>query len=306
MKVPTNSIKRAVKTILLDKLDQHLALKRQGELSTIVSLYKEFIESIPLRKEMTDDHTFKGLFIDLEERFFDGVAGANSWEKEKAKNLGIAQKTVSDLMQGTSKEKFRDAINIFTPFIDEVLEDQDFVVDINFKFEDESEFYLNSKDFFSFLLAVSTWSSAIKGSAASSFGKQIETPIMLALCKIYHVDKSNYYQYDKTDEGDFTRETDFYLIDMHGKDLKCEVKDTGYGNPEAADSAWRPDIKVYVATIISRTMKSNLTSNGVHYLELRESGWQKFGEILDELDIPNSFDENWKENIDDYLDEIFA
>jgi len=305
MKVNPNSIKRAVKNILLDKMDQHLALKRQGELSTIISLYKEFIESIPLRKEMTDDHTFKGLFIDLEERFFNDVAGANSWEKEKAKNLGIAQKTVSDLMHGTSQEKFRDAIDILTPFIDEVLEDQDFVVDINFKFEDESEFYFNSKDFFSFLLAVSTWSSAIKGSAASSFGKQIETPIMLALCKIFGVDDSNYHEEDKTDEGDFTRETDFYLIDQNGKDFKCEVKDTGYGNPEAADSAWRPDIKVYVATIISDTMKSNLISKGVNYLELRESGWQKFGEILNDIDIPNSFDEDWEENIDDYLDEIF-
>ena len=46
---------------------------------------------------------------------------------------------------------------------------------------------------------------------------------------------------------------------------------------------------------LSETVKKQCEDNGVYWIELRNNGWNKFGEVLESLNIKYSFDEEYKE-----------
>ncbi len=304
MKVNANTIKRLIKSILLN--ENHRLILTASKTDASISFFNDFLNSISERKTLTNDHSFNGLFQGIEESFFGEYLSSISIEEEKAKNLGIPGKTIGDAMGSKSKEKINEGIRLFQPIIDQIISEKNFdLQQVKLNFSDSSH-VINSEEFMKLLLASSTWISAINGGFNSSFGKQIEKPIMLTLCKIFNVDQSNYHEYDQLDEGDYSRETDFYLRGSRQRDIKCEVKMMGRGNPESIDSAWRKGVKVFVGFEISETGKREANDKGVHTLELRDKLWIKFDKILNHFKIPNSFDEDWEENIDDYLDEIFS
>jgi hypothetical protein len=150
--------------------------------------------------------------------------------------------------------------------------------------------------------------AALRGGLWSTAGKKVEKPLMLTLCKLYQVPEENYAVKLKgtnveVNETNFEREIDFYLIES-GNQYKCEVKLMGKGNPESADAVIARDSKVFVADKLSDTNKRQLNSLKVAWVELRsENGFQKFAEVLDNLNIPHG---EVSAVSDEILEEIFA
>ena len=133
---------------------------------------------------------------------------------------------------------------------------------------------------------------------------------MLTLCKLYQVAEENYavtLKGTKTevDETTFEREIDFYLIG-NNNEYKCEVKLMGKGNPESADAVIARESRVFVADKLSDMNKKQLESLNVCWVELRsENGFQRFDEVLEELEIPHGkMLEVSEENLEIIFDEI--
>ena len=103
MKVNPNTIKRLIKSILLNE-NHHLILTA-SKIDASISFFNDFLNSISERKTLTNDHSFNGLFQGIEESFFGEYLSSISIEEEKAKNLGIPGKTIGDAMGSKSKEK---------------------------------------------------------------------------------------------------------------------------------------------------------------------------------------------------------
>ena len=151
--------------------------------------------------------------------------------------------------------------------------------------------------------------AALRGGLWSTAGKRVEKSLMLTLCKLFGViDK--YYKIKILDkEVDpaivFEREVDFYLFNpLIKEEHKCEVKLMGKGNPESADAVIARGSKVFVADKLSATNKTQLSSLGVEWVELRSTdGYKRFFTILKNLNIPAT--EHYG-NIDDRLEEIFV
>ena len=63
----------------------------------------------------------------------------------------------------------------------------------------------------------------------------------------------------------------------------------GKGNPEGADSTFARNSNVFIASTLSETNKTQLDAEGVKWVALRQSyGFLKFGDILNDLDIPHT------------------
>ncbi len=78
----------------------------------------------------------------------------------------------------------------------------------------------------------------------------------------------------------------------------------GKGKPESADAVIARDSKVFVADKPSEMNKRQLNSLKVNWVELRsENGFQKFAEVLDNLDIPHG---EMLEVSEENLERIFA
>ena len=94
--------------------------------------------------------------------------------------------------------------------------------------------------------------SALRGGLWSTAGKQVEKPLMVALCALLQVPKKCC---DQRNLPESERESDFYLFDESGKDYPCEVKLMGKGNPESADAVFARSSRVLVANKLSGTNK---------------------------------------------------
>ncbi len=125
----------------------------------------------------------------------------------------------------------------------------------------------------------------IRGGRWSSFGKRVEQPLLIAMCRIFKVPPANYLYGER--KG--LREVDFSLLDQSGNRLKCEVKLMGRGNPEGADSLYARDTNVFIASTLSKTNIQQLDNEGREWVELRQPfGFLRFGDILKRLQIPHS------------------
>ena len=146
------------------------------------------------------------------------------------------------------------------------------------------------------------------------WGKRVEKPLMITLCKIHSVSEDNYAvklkskakkvkaPVDLDTDKDFEREIDFYLVDDE-QQYKCEVKLMSKGNPESADAVIARGSKVFIANKLSDTNKKQLNSLGVQWVELRcDEGYKRFAKILSSLKIPYQAFEG---DIDTKLNEIF-
>lgn len=72
------------------------------------------------------------------------------------------------------------------------------------------------------------------------------------------------------------------------KELHCEVKLMGKGNPESADAVFARKPQIFIADTISEQMKNQIDSQKIHYLELKGSYLEiiaKFTQILTNLNV---------------------
>ena len=249
-----------------------------------INFYISFFEEISNHGQEAD---FEDIFI------------KNSDLDDRLLNTGINKKTVGDTYNSASREMKEKAIKEIGRAITEIIQNKETSIEeVSFKFKDNNEYVFNTKDFLKMILATSTNHAALKGGFASTFGKQVEKPLIKTICKVFGVSENNYEENDQQDNRSYSRETDFYIIDDDNNKFKVEFKMMGRGNPEGADSLYARDTSIFMGDTLSETNKKQCEDNGVHWIELRNNGWIKFGEVLESLNINYSFNKEYKENIE--------
>jgi len=138
--------------------------------------------------------------------------------------------------------------------------------------------------------AMATKKIQIRGGAWSSIGKKVEKPLLLKLCEITGVPKTNIDSsiFIKDSNKEFDREVDFVLISTNNRRYRIEVKLMGKGNPESADATIARDTDIFIADTLSQQNCNQLSSRGVKFLTLKdnENIIKDFIRILDDLNIP--------------------
>ena len=248
---------------------------------TFVNTAIEFFEKI-VRAKLNDD------LITLDwykENFL-------SWHQDKrdiALNAGLNVKTIENKRQTTKKEiVFEEAVNHHDKFVElvELLLDDNINVHLSLTMKGVTiDLDLNESMIVINVLAVRR--SAISGGAWSTAGKQVESPLMEVLCRLFGVDERHFARPSASDVS--LREVDFYLLPPNGGRVRCEVKTMGRGNPESADAVRARESKVFVASTLSDTNKTQLDEWGVLWTELQvRHGFLRFQKTLHGLGIPYS------------------
>lgn len=247
--------------------------------------------------------------------YMDDFLSPNLKKEDLAINAGLNMKTISNYYNSATREiVIEESLNHFKK-IDSLIENylstmNDLEISLRIT-DDESQVDLGFKEFLIVLNSIAVKRAALRGGAWSTAGKRVEKPLMLTMCKVFGVSEKNYAIKVKGKElgiDEFEREIDFYLIGTgkFQKELKCEVKLMGVGNPESADAVIARDSDVFIADKLSETNKKQLNSRNVQWVELRsEIGFRKFAKILDEFKIPHaSLSPKWEDLVDSYLDEL--
>lgn len=229
---------------------------------------------------------------------------------EIAINSGLNKKTITNMYNSATKQVVVDAsyehYDTLHKAIEELTKVEDIDLSLTIKFNKVSvELNINESLIVINTLAVKR--AALRGGLWSTAGKQVETPLMLTLCKLFNVRKENYRVKSKSNKikkNEVNREVDFYLVDENNIEYKCEVKLIGKGNPESTDAVIARDSKVFIADKLSDQNKSQLNSLGIEWVELRaENGFEKFEIILKKLNI--IYDKENLKDIQIKLDNIF-
>ena len=149
--------------------------------------------------------------------------------------------------------------------------------------------------------------SQLRGGLWSTAGKSVEKYLMLTLCHLYQVNIQNYdaRTFIKDKNKNVDREIDFYLVKDEQKFL-CEVKLMGKGNPESADAIIARNSNVFIADTLSQQNKNQCDELNVFWVALREEqGFVKFGQILQQLNIPyTNYSYTNKQQLGNDLDNI--
>lgn len=211
----------------------------------------------------------------------------NLTKEEIAIHSGLNMKTVSNMYNTARKEVVLNAsqehYDALFQAIRELTENSDLNLMLTIKIGgvgidldiNESLIVINS-------LAVAR--AALRGGVWSAAGKQVEKPLMMALCALHQLPLKHYHQGSLPNHE---REVDFYLVDGDGRAHRCEVKLMGKGNPESADAAIAREAQVFIADKLSETNKRQLENSGILWMELRgASDMKQFERILDALKIP--------------------
>ena len=213
---------------------------------------------------------------------------ADSLTKEEiAVHSGLNMKTISNAYNSTRKQIVLEAslehYDALYDAINSLTEQGGVDVALTIKFRDVSvDLSINESLIVINTLAVKR--SALRGGLWSTAGKQVEKPLMIALCALFKVPKK---YYDQGNLPESQRESDFYLFDDIGKDYPGEVKLMGRGNPESADAVYARDSRFLVANKLSDTNKRQMDSVGILWVELQiENGYKRFEEVLRALSIP--------------------
>ena len=202
-------------------------------------------------------------------------------------NAGLNLKTISNKRKSQSKEiVIEEALAHHDKFLDlvESLADEEIDVDLSLTLKDVTV-HLSLSESLVVINALAVRRAALRGGLWSTVGKQVEGPLMEVLCRIFSVDEQ-YFTRTLDDDGSF-REIDFYLRTPLQGDAKCEVKLMGKGNPESADAVIARESRVFVASTLSDTNKTQLSELDVLWTELQVAGgFLRFQDTLRELGIP--------------------
>ncbi len=210
---------------------------------------------------------------------------------ESDKNLlaaygGLSVKTINNKRKSTKYEVvLEESLNNFELLLSTVnkLCDSDIEIDLSISFNGVAV-SLNLSESLIVMNVLAMRRNQIRGGKWSSLGKNVEAPLLKTMCLLFQVPMNNYSEGNRTD----LREVDFHLITRNGEQKKCEVKLMGKGNPEGADSLYARGANVFVASSLSETNIKQLNNEGVMWVELgKPRGFLKFGEVLENLDIPH-------------------
>lgn len=216
------------------------------------------------------------------------MLSSNLPKEQIALSAGLNLKTIENTYHSTRREIVIDAsishYERLKRIIDELIQsDERIGLEITITFRKVSV-TLNINESLVVINALAVARAAIRGGLWSTAGKQVEAPLMQALCALHRVPKRYFVQ---SETPDHLREADFFLIDPEGVHHRCEVKLMGRGNPESADAAFARDCKVFVADTLSERNKQQLNQEGILWMELRGlQDWQQFAVILQKLNIP--------------------
>lgn len=261
-----------------------------------IDFFKKVIDA-KLRSEDIDTDWYKKEFL------HEGLS-----TEEIAINSGLNKKTIANMYNSARREIVLSAADEHYEELSSMLEtlvanDGELELTLTIKMNQVSVDLTLSES----LIVINTLAvkrAAIRGGLWSTAGKRVETPLMVMLCKIYDVSEDYFHTTDQQDIGDFSRETDFYLMDSDNNEYKCEVKLMGKGNPESADAVIARDSSVFIADKLSETNKRQLDSLGVQWIELRsQNGYKKFQTVLENLNVPHV--DHSDNNISNIIDSLF-
>ncbi len=225
----------------------------------------------------------------------------NLQKTEIAINSGLNMKTIENMFQTTKKQVVIDASAehfeaLYHSILALVENESEMDMTLTLKLKGVSV----DLDISESLIVINTLAvkrAALRGGLWSTAGKRSEKILMLALCKLFKVNESNYNaEHFIRDRGlDVDREIDFFLK-ANGQEYKCEVKLMGRGNPESADAIIARGSNVFIADTLSLQNKSQCDQLGIKWIACRDdNGFQKFKSVLDDLGIPN---ENYNGSLD--------
>ncbi|MDE0427196.1 MAG: CfrBI family restriction endonuclease [Candidatus Poribacteria bacterium] len=229
-------------------------------------------------------------------------------KEEVAVHSGLNMKTISNMYNSTRKKIVLEAslehYDALYDAINSLTEQGSMDVALTIKFRDVSV-DLNINESLIVINTLAVKRSALRGGLWSTAGKQVEKPLMIALCALFQVPKK---YFDQRNLPESERESDFYLFDDTGKDYPCEVKLMGKGNPESADAVFARSGRVLVANKLSDTNKQQMDSENILWVELQiENGYRRFEEVLKTLSIPyKPFTGNLQEALDKILPVILS
>lgn len=262
-----------------------------------IDFFKKIVEAKLKNKNITVDW-YKKEFLN-----------PNLSAKDIAINSGLNKKTIHNMFNSSTKEIVIDASNEHYALLYESIKnlvdaEHDLELTLTIKFKGVSV-DLNVSESLIVVNTLAVKRAELRGGFWSTVGKRVEKPLMQTLCNLYDVARENYalkIKGVKTEDNDFEREIDFYLIEGKNQ-YKCEVKLMGRGNPESADAVIARGSKVFIADKLSETNKRQLNSLKVEWVELRSNGgFRKFESILKNLKIPHK---TCPENISKKLEVIF-
>ena len=274
----------------------------------------EFLDySINFFKKIVDAKTNnQDITIDWYKKYF--VMNKDESPDNRAIYAGMNRKTISN-SYGTAKKEV--VIEVSEMSYDNLVKQidaltishQDLDMQISLVLH-ESSVQLNFNEALIVINSLAVKRAAIRGGVQSASGKNVEGPLMIALCKLFAVADSNYEIEipggGQSKYGNYAREIDFFLRN-NNKVFKCEVKLMGKGNPESADAIIARETNVFVADTLSETNKRQCDSLNVYWVELRaKNGFMRFANVLENLNIPH-IKPNLNElgsKLDEVLDEI--
>ena len=235
---------------------------------------------------------------------------ANLDKDDLALNAGLNIKTITNRRRSARKSiVVEESLEHFDKLVEliEALNDDDLNIDLSLTFRGVTV-HLNLNESLLVINALAVRRAALRGGAWSTAGKQVEGPLMETLCRVFRV---NEYHFTRSIAADGSlREVDYFLIPLHGDRAKCEVKLMGRGNPEGADAVIARGSRVFVASTMSDTNKTQLDSLGVLWTELQTpQGFLRFRETLEQLHIPHTAlppKDDYSEDIERAIRETFA
>jgi len=277
MTISDEVIKSGVTSLLMgdDHRKSVYKLVSTSFVETAISFFKKIVDA-KLENKSIDLSWYRKAFIEQEQK-----------KEFIAANAGLSVKSINNA-RGTTKKSIvlDESLSNFDELvviINSLCDHSDIEIQLSITFNSVTcSLSLNES-----LLVINTLGmrrNQIRGGIWSSFGKQVETPLLEAMCRIFQVPERNYSPGNRMG----IREVDFSLIDSNGNAKKCEVKLTGKGNPEGADSTFARDSDVFVAGTLSETNICQLNGDGIHWVELmKPNGFLRFGKVLSDLNVPH-------------------
>jgi hypothetical protein len=289
IRIGSSNLKRIV--VLLLSSESHRPYLVALKTKIYIDFFSSLLDEIGLNEDATT--SFKKILIDDQPDL-----------DNKLWYSGINHKTVGDTYGSQGVPAKERALKEIGSNIRQIVrESRTSLKSITLEYNQGKIVTLNSEELLSLFLAISTRHASLKGGFASSFGKKVEKLFLITICKIFRVSDDNYYAYDIQDEEGFNRETDFYFVN-NDKKFKCELKMMGKGNPEGADSLYARDTSIFIGETLSDTNKKQCEKNNVHWIELKNSGWKRFGEVFKKLGIKAEFDPDYEKKLDSILNSI--
>ncbi|MDY0126220.1 MAG: CfrBI family restriction endonuclease [Anaerolineaceae bacterium] len=272
-------IKKIIKHVLFkeDYRIEIVTLINSRFLDFAITFFKEII-SAKLRNEAITIDWYKKEFLN------DSLPS-----DELIINSGLNRKTISNMYNSACREVVLTATKehyalLYEAISNLVQENNEIDIMLTLKYQGVSvDLNINESLIVINVLAVKR--AQLRGGSWSSAGKRTEKLLMLTLCQLFQVPRTNYELTGLTMEN---REVDFYFISRNKTRYQCEVKLMGKGNPESADGTYNArDSHIFVGDFLSDLVKMQLDSNNIKWVELRRNeGFRKMSSILKELDIP--------------------